>query len=139
MAQIVDTSQRLAKQSAALSAFAARWSALVPADSDLDTGFRRLSERLGAVPWRSVLHFAIRDGGRSQSWSLQIGPDGAHVHSGRLEAPDVEVLTDAGTWREIVSGSLSPLSAFGGGRMRFLGDVKAARRVAGRLAAGGEG
>ncbi|HXM54039.1 MAG TPA: SCP2 sterol-binding domain-containing protein [Candidatus Dormibacteraeota bacterium] len=138
MSQTIGAARHLAKHSAVLSPFDARWPALVPPGSDLEAGFQRISERLGAVPWRSVVHVQIREDARPVSWSLQIGPDGTTAHPGRMADPDLEVMTDADAWRQIVAGALSPLSAFGTGRMRVIGDVRAARRIASRMAAAGE-
>jgi hypothetical protein len=138
MSQTVGAARHLAKRSAVLSPFDARWPALVSPDSDLEAGFQRISERLGAVPFRSVVQVQIREDAGPVSWSLQIGPEGTTAHAGVLQAPDLEVRTDAATWRQIVAGLQSPLSAFGAGKMRVIGDVKAARRIASRLAAGGQ-
>jgi hypothetical protein len=139
MSEPAGTSPRVARH-AFLSPFGTRLPAVAqPDDPDLEASVRRLAERIGAVPRRAVVHLGIRDASGPRSWSLQVGPEGSTVRAERMEGPDLEILTDAETWRRMASGSVSPLVAFGGGGVRVIGDLGVARRLASRLAAREEG
>ncbi|GAB7045012.1 SCP2 sterol-binding domain-containing protein [Catenuloplanes indicus] len=102
--------------------------------ADLSRGFRRLGELAGTGQKEPVtLGFHI-EGDTARYWRLRVGPDGPRLTEEppddvKAPRPDVEVFTGEQTWREIAEGTLAPITAIIAGRMRFRGDVAAARRV----------
>jgi hypothetical protein len=95
---------------------------------DSDAAFARLGELLGAVQEPLTVRFRVTDEGSGRSWLFDGGPDGCRVTNDAATQPDVEVILDAETWNLIASGAMSPLEAFGRGRLRIRGDINLARR-----------
>jgi hypothetical protein len=95
---------------------------------DSDAAFARLGELLGAVQEPLTVHFRVTDEGTGRSWLLDSGPDGCRVTNDAPRQSDVEVILDSETWNLIASGAMSPLEAFGRGRLRIRGDINLARR-----------
>jgi len=98
-----------------------------PGAYDLTASFDRLSQRVGAAPEPLSVHFQVSD---ARSWYLNSGPTGCVVSDQPEGPPDVEVVLDSDAWRQIASGTMSPLEVFGRGHMRVRGDLAAARRFA---------
>jgi SCP-2 sterol transfer family len=95
---------------------------------DVGPTFVRLGELIGSSE-KASLSFRIADDVNTQTWALEIGPDGCAVTPQPTMRPDVEVLLEPETWRRIADGSVSPLEAFGIGKMRVRGDIQIALRV----------
>ena len=66
----------------------------------------------------------------SDAGSLMLDPDGAREGDGDA---DCTLTADTDTFAAILSGALSPTSAFMGGRLRVDGDMGMAMRLAGSL------
>ncbi|GAB7036286.1 MULTISPECIES: SCP2 sterol-binding domain-containing protein [Catenuloplanes] len=105
--------------------------------ADLSRSFRRFGELAGPGQREPVtLGFHLVDATRY--WRLRLGPDGATVSEETPDdvtppRPEIEVITDERTWRDIAEGTLAPMAAVIAGRMRFRGDVAGARLVVRRL------
>lgn len=100
-----------------------------PGTQDLDASFARLSGLLGAIDESLVVAFHITDDVHGRSWLVDVGPPGCQVTSVTTRPrADVEAILDAETWGLLASGGMSPLQAFGQGRMRVRGEIKLARR-----------
>jgi hypothetical protein len=109
--------------------------------NDLDHTFRRMAEVLGETEERGWIQFRIKSDEEWKYWSLELGPEGCKVHAERVTSPAFEVatpafevITPARTWWQIATGSISPLEAFGEGKMRIRGDMELGRLLLRRLA-----
>jgi putative sterol carrier protein len=120
--------------------FSLPWSPLVNAgEGDIRRAFESLGQQLGASQENARVHFGIIEGNETVSWSLELGPDGSAVTADRVHNPDLEVLVQKEAWWQIVQGAVSPLEAFNEGKMRVIGDLRVARKIAMRLQRGSEG
>jgi putative sterol carrier protein len=81
-----------------------------------------------------VVEFHIRRGQSFQTFSLRV-TDGRPT-AGAEPAADAHIglLTTEETWNEIAAGRLSPLDAFGDGKLRLRGDTRLASRLLEHLA-----
>ncbi|MEV0177073.1 SCP2 sterol-binding domain-containing protein [Streptomyces sp. NPDC050803] len=95
-------------------------------DGDPGSAFERLGELVAGSTLRARVHFRISADDAARSWTLELGPDACTVSSERAHRPDLEVLVGAETWRQLATGSLSPLEAFALGDMRVRGDIRVA-------------
>ena len=127
------------RQNASVAVFADTWSLEGSGERDFNTVLESMRRLLGASQRTALVHFGVREGGRSQSWTFKMDSDGCTISSGRDSDPDLEVLVTAETWWRLVSGELAPVEAFGTGEMRVIGDLSVARRVAARLHRGDKG
>jgi putative sterol carrier protein len=113
----------------------ARLPALIDAPAtEIAASLGRLTDLLSAFeePATVNLHFVGASG--TQRWHLALGGQRATTAEGAAEDPALEVIMRPDTWTEIASGSLSPLLAFGSGRMRVRGDIGLAKRLLRHLA-----
>lgn len=101
--------------------------------ADLATTFERMAAAVGKGARAALIRFAIRDGRTTRVWSLVMTADGCKVSEAKYARSDLEILTDAATWSSIAGGELSPLEAFGRGKLRVRGDIALARHVARKL------
>lgn len=101
--------------------------------ADLATTFERMAAAVGKGDRAALIRFAIRDGSATRVWSLVMTADGCKVSKAKHARSDLEILTDAATWSSIAGGELSPLEAFGRGKMRVRGDIALARHVVRKL------
>lgn len=95
--------------------------------SDLTNGFKEMGKALSGSKRTGAIQFAIREGRKTRRWCLTLTPGGCDVAEAATDQPNLEILTDAATWRKIASGSTSPLEAFGSGKVRVKGDIRLAR------------
>jgi len=98
-----------------------------PDVNDLGESFERLTQAIGPVSEPLSVQFTVSD---AATWHIDTGPAGCTVTSETKGSPDIELIVDADTWRLIASGTLTPLEAFGRGRMRVRGDLATIRRFA---------
>jgi len=68
------------------------------------------------------------DGG--DFWHLIIAEQQCQLVSGPADRPDVAITMNADDWSELVAGRLDPLSAYIGGRLKIVGDLSLATRLA---------
>ena len=91
-------------------------------DDDLGATFIRLCELLGATEEPLTLVFSISDGDEMRLWLLDAARDGCRLTEESARPPDVEVILGVETWKQIAEGTMSPVEAFGRGRMRVRGE-----------------
>lgn len=106
---------------------------------DLARSFDEVCRRLGGSADTFTVTFRVDDASNERTWSFEAGPDGCRVTDSQESAPDLEIFLDVQTCKQLLSGSIVPLEAFGRGRMRVRGDVRLARKVVRRLQAGAAG
>ncbi|MCZ6662651.1 MAG: SCP2 sterol-binding domain-containing protein [Actinobacteria bacterium] len=116
-----------------LSRFAKPVRSFLPKGADLDTSFDRLANRLSKARLTGVVQLSIRQGRRRIQRCLVLSPNGCEAANATADHPDLEVITDAGTWTDIARGELSPLEAFGSGKLRVRGDIRFAQLLASKL------
>ena len=101
----------------------------------LTDGFTAMAALLESAGFDIGMEFQIRVGETFQAFSLRVADARSAAGTGSLPDADVVVITTEETWQEIARGGLSPLEAFGAGRMRLRGDtrlaVKALKHLAG--------
>ena len=100
--------------------------------SDLAGGIGRLAKQLAGSKRTGTVQLTLREGRKTRQWCLSLTPKDCMVDEAATDSPDLEILTDAETWTAIASGEVSPLDAFGSGRMRIRGDIELARVIARR-------
>jgi putative sterol carrier protein len=105
-----------------------------PDSYDFDATFARLAQLVGTSQEALSVRFHLADGDAVRSWSVDAGPEGGQVTTEEpARPPGIELILDAETWKLIAEGTLTPLEAFGRGRMRVRGDIDVYRRFARRL------
>jgi putative sterol carrier protein len=119
-----------------LSNFITPFQNILQKDEDLAMGFERMAARMGGTHLTGVIQFTIREAEAVRSWSLVLTPNGSDAVESRSERPQLEVLTDDRTWRQIATGQLAPVEAMGLGTVRVRGDLRLARLMVRRLANG---
>jgi putative sterol carrier protein len=103
-------------------------------EEGLDGSFRRMAQALAKYETPITFQVQLLDGETSQSWCLELTPNGSTVQAEKRDHPDFELITHVHTWREIIAGSLAPFEAFVQGQMRVRGDVKLGRRLLRQIA-----
>lgn len=99
---------------------------------EIARSFEKLAGALARSDRKGAIQFTIREGRKTRRWCLTLTPGDCHVAEAEVGHPDLEILTDAEMWAEIASGEISPLEAFGSGRVRVRGDIELARVLAKR-------
>jgi hypothetical protein len=99
----------------------------------IGASFEELAKVIGVSKETTTVTFRVTEPRKVHVWSLSSGPSGSRVTTGDPQPPDLEVLLDAETWKQIAAGALSPLEAFGRGKMRIRGDLNLARRIVRRI------
>ena len=101
-----------------------------------ETNLGKIADRLGKFEKTADFRITVGEGESTESWTLALSPKGSTVSRSGKKQPDLEVLTTPDVLGQLVSGHISPLTAFAGGRMRVRGDILLARRIARALRAG---
>ncbi len=96
----------------------------------IGTSFKRIAQALSKSKRTASIQFTIKTGKKAQRWYVLVTSKGADVGEGAIESPNLEIITDAECWTQIAGGELSPLEAFGHGRIRVRGSVELARSMA---------
>jgi len=86
----------------------------------LEAAVRALEERIGGG-FDGTVRFSVREHG-----TIIVDGSGARVGDGEAE---VTLSADAGTFRAMLEGSLSPASAFMSGQLEVEGDMSVAIRL----------
>ena len=102
--------------------------------ADLEAMFRTLASSLENAGFDVVIEFRIRRGEMFHTYSVKV--EKRESSSGAMPAakPHLIVTTAEETWHEIAAGRLSPLDAFGDGKLRLSGDTAKGSRVLKHLA-----
>jgi putative sterol carrier protein len=116
-----------------LSDFIRPFPNLLEGDRNIQRSFERIAESLAGTNTAGAIQFSIREGDNQRHWSLVLSPKECHVAEVKAERPRLEILTDADTWLEVAEGNLTPIEAFGSGRLRVRGDLRFATLLARRL------
>ena len=101
--------------------------------SGLDASFKRIAQAMSKSKRHAAVQFTIATRSKPRHWCVLLHPKGAEVSDGAIEQPSLEIITDTECWTQIASGSLSPLEAFGQGRLRVRGSIELARSIARQL------
>ena len=121
---------KLFEQDPLLADFARPFPNLLGSRRALGASFQRVAQALSRSKRTASVQFSLRSGKQTQFWTVSLTPKGAEVTSGSVEKPSLDIRTDTESWTEIASGKLSPLEAFGSGRLELLGSIELARLVA---------
>lgn len=116
-----------------LSVFAQPLQPFLGKRSQIETSFDRMSKVLAKARLTGVIQLTLRRGRSTVQQCLIMSPAGCEVLETKADRPDVEVITDTETWESIARGEISPLEAFGRGRLRLRGDTRLAQLVASKL------
>lgn len=109
---------------------------LDPDLEQLDNTFERLREMVEGSGEQGRVQVHLLDDAEHHYFAFEMTKGSCHLSSERLEGPDLEIITAPDTWKQIAEGKLSPMDAFGRGKMRIRGDVELAKRLYRHLAAG---
>ena len=63
-------------------------------------------------------------------WHIAMSPARTQVFEGEVERPDLEIEASEELWLDILRGEISPLEAFGQGKVIVRGDIELARVIA---------
>jgi hypothetical protein len=87
----------------------------VPGGSDdLARSFEEVGRLLAGVKEVFTLTFRVTDDHDVRTWSLAAGAQGCKVTDHEESTPDLEIFVDAQTCKQLLSGRIVPLEAFGG-------------------------
>lgn len=114
----------------------ARLPALIePGQSDTGMSVTRLAELLHSFGSPATVVLTVIGAASTERWQIKISATKATASTGAAGTPDVEVITSPAVATAITSGSLSPVAAFGQGRLRIRGDLGLASRLLKHVAA----
>jgi putative sterol carrier protein len=117
-----------------LEPFTRRFEPLASTSADASGSLEQLARQIGSARLTGVMQLTINDdGGGGLDRCLVMSPLGCEVLQDRADRPDLEIIVPTDTWQQIASGLVSPLEAFGSGRMRVRGDIRLARQIVGAL------
>ena len=116
---------------------------LAQAGGDLEASFAQVARLMGRGRQEAVIRFTMSPAagdaapdagpGTVRRFHLGVTTQTCAVIAGDVSRADLEILTTADVWAEIAAGRLSPLAAFGAGKLRVRGDIGLARVMARRL------
>jgi hypothetical protein len=116
---------------------------LAQAGGDLEASFAQVARLMGRGRRAAFIRFTIgRAGGEAapdagldtvRRFHLGVTTQACTVIADDAGRADLEVLTTTDVWTAIAAGRLSPLAAFGTGKLRVRGDIGLARQMARRL------
>jgi putative sterol carrier protein len=108
-------------------------------DADLDAAFQQAAQMLTEPAQRARIQLRVLTDAEPLFWCLEMTGERCSAQRGRVEHPDLEVISREETWRQIVDGSVSPIEAFLGGNLRVRGDLEIAKGLLLRLAESRDG
>jgi hypothetical protein len=116
---------------------------LAQAGGDLEASFAQVARLMGRGRRAAFIRFTISpaagqaapDTGPDTARRFQLGitTQTCTVIADDVGRADLEILTTADVWTAIAAGRVSPLAAFGAGKLRVRGDIGLARQMARRL------
>jgi hypothetical protein len=114
----------------------ARLPALIePGQFDIGMSVTHLADLLHSFGSPVTVVLTVIGAASTERWHVKISATEAVSSAGAVDAPDVEVITSPAVASAIASGSLSPVVAFGQGRLRIRGDLGLASRLLKHVAA----
>jgi SCP-2 sterol transfer family protein len=116
---------------------------LTQAGGDLEASFAQVARLMGRGRRAAFIRFTIGPAGGGAAaeagvdtvrrFHLGVTTQACTVIADDVGRADLEILTTAEIWSAIAAGRLSPLAAFGAGKLRVRGDIGLARQMARRL------
>jgi putative sterol carrier protein len=85
---------------------------------------------LGKVKRSAKVQLTVGHGNETRRWHLALSRTGSKLSEGPVERPDLEIEAADDVWLEILGGEVSPLEAFGQGRLKVRGDLELGRVIA---------
>ena len=117
-----------------LNDFNTRWPDMLAGDPrNMTTAFDEIGKRLGKSKRSAVVRVTLAAAGQSDTWFFAMKSGRCKISHDTQRKADLELITTAEVWVEIASGRISPLEAFGRGKLRFRGDVELARMIVRRV------
>lgn len=104
-------------------------------ERDFEKIFKRLADFVGNSGEHGQVQFKIGIGEKHQYWRLELDGKTCKVSTKKHDRPDLEILIRAETALQLAEGSISPIEAFGRGKMRIRGDLELGKRLYKLLAA----
>jgi putative sterol carrier protein len=101
----------------------ARLKDLTGSGTELQATFQTMASLLESADFNASVTFRIREDQTFRSFTVSVADGTGKAAAEADPNADLEVITSAETWSEVASGSLSPLDAFVGGRLRMRGDL----------------
>jgi putative sterol carrier protein len=90
--------------------------------ADVAGTLEQFAAGLKASNLRGTVQFVIQDKDGEKTYAIHLAKNAPRVEAkASSKEPDLELLTTADTWMSIARGEISPLEAFGRGRMRVRG------------------
>jgi putative sterol carrier protein len=102
-------------------------------EAAIGESFKQIAGALSKSKRTGVIQFTIHESGKMRQWCVGIAPNGCEATETAVERPDLEIITDTGTWVDIAAGRVAPLEAFGQGKVRVRGDIELAQLLARRV------
>ncbi len=116
---------------------------LAQAGGDLEASFAQVARLMGRGRRAAFIRFTISPAAGEAApdarldtvrrFHLGVTTQTCAVIADDVGRADLEILTTADIWAAIAAGRLSPLAAFGTGKLRVRGDIGLARQMARRL------
>ena len=115
---------------------------LAKAGGDLEASFVQVARLMGRGRRAAFIRFTIGPAGGAapdtgpgavRRFHLGVPTQACTVLADEVGRADLEILTTADVWASIAAGRVSPLAAFGTGKLRVRGDIGLARQMARRL------
>lgn len=100
-----------------------------------------VSDILNAIPgrfdaeaagdWNATVQFNFthEDDKPEESWTLAVADGACKVTEGKIENPSATVNTAAETWIGMTTGTVNPMQAFMGGKLKVSGDMGAVMKL----------
>lgn len=89
----------------------------------------RFAQGLSKLKKVSTIQFTAGSKNDTRCWHIVLGPE-SKVIEGTYERPDLEIIAPEGVLLRLLSGEVSPLEVFGGGKLRVRGDIRLASLAA---------
>jgi hypothetical protein len=116
---------------------------LAQAGGNLEASFVQVARLMGRGRRAAFIRFTIGPAGSATAagdapdaarrFHLGVTTQGCSVIADDVGRADLEILTTPEVWTAIAAGRMSPLAAFGTGKLRVRGDIGLARQMARRL------
>jgi putative sterol carrier protein len=120
-----------------LADFTSRWPNLLQGKkTDPTRTLEEIGKRLSRSKRSALIRITLGGDAEGSSWSLSMKSGRCSVSRAATGKANLELITTPATWTAIVSGSMSPLEAFGRGQVRVRGDIELARLLARRIQEG---
>jgi putative sterol carrier protein len=96
----------------------------------LAESFKGIADGLRKSKRSASVQFIVGHEGGRRRWHIAMSPGGTRVCEEEVERPDLEIEASEELWLKMVKGEVSPLEAFGQGKVMVRGDIELARAIA---------